>query len=90
MRRPEECFITLQSGHILYHSKANNGHEGVGFLINKKWKDHTVKVNSINPRVAELVLCTTNRYKLKIVQVYAPTTYSEEDINRFYNDVAET
>ena len=29
------------------------------------------------------------RYKLNIVQVYAPT-YSEEDINRFYNDVDDT
>ena len=38
------------------------------------------------------MLCVTKRYKLiKIVQVYAPTTsYSEEDINSFYNDVYET
>ena len=34
---------------------------------------------------------TTKRYKLKIVQVDAPTTsYSEEDTNSFYNDVHET
>ena len=39
-------------------------------------------------RVATLILCVTKRYKLKIVQ---PTTsYSEEDINNFYNDVDET
>ncbi len=56
-----------------------------------KWKDHIVSVNSISPRVAELVLCITKRYKLKTVQVYAPTTsYSEEDINSFQNDVDET
>jgi hypothetical protein len=49
-----------------------------------------VRVNSISPRVAELVLFTTKRYKLKIVQVYAPTTsYSDEDINNFHNDVDE-
>ena len=48
-----------------------------------------VRVNSISPRVAELVLCITEHYKLKIVQ--APTTaYSEEDINSFYNNVDET
>ena len=41
-------------------------------------------------RPAELILCINKRYKLKIVQVYAPTTsYSEEDINSFYNDVDE-
>ena len=41
MRRREECFITLQSGHLLYYSKANNGHAGVGFLINRIWTDHS-------------------------------------------------
>ena len=25
VRRPEECVTTLQSGHLLHHSKANNG-----------------------------------------------------------------
>ena len=50
-----------------------------------------MRVNSISPRVAELVLCITKHYKLKIVQVYAPTTsYSEEDIHSFYNDIDET
>ena len=59
VRRREECFTTLQSGHLLYHSKANNGQAGVGFLMNRKRKDHIVRVNSITPRVAELVLCIT-------------------------------
>ena len=40
--------------------------------------------------VTEFVLCITKRYKLKIVQLYAPTSsYSDEDINNFYNDVDE-
>ncbi len=91
VRRPEEYFTTLQSGHLLYHSRTNSGQAGVGFLINRKWKDHIVRVNSISPRVAELVLCITKRYKLNIVQVYASTTsYAEEDINSFYNGVDET
>ena len=59
--------------------------------MSRKWKDHIVRVNSISPRVAELVLCIAKRYKLRIVQVYAPTTsYSNEDINNFYNDVDDT
>ena len=52
VRRPEECFITLQSGDLIYYSKANNGQAGVGVLINRTWKDHIVRVNSISPRVA--------------------------------------
>ena len=71
-------------------TKANNGQVG-GFLITMNWKDHIVRVNSISPRVAELVLCVTKCYKLKIVQVCASTrSYSDDDINNFYNYVDET
>ena len=69
--RPEECFTTLQSGH---HCKTNNGQAGFGFLINRTLKDHMMRVNSISPRVAELVLCLTSRHKQTILKVYAPTT----------------
>ena len=68
VRRKEESFTTLQSGHLLYHSEANNGQAGVGFLINKKWKDNITSVSSGNSRVAELVLRITDRYQLKINQ----------------------
>ena len=91
VKRPEECFTKLQSGHLQYHYMAINGQAGVEFFINRKWKDRIVRVNSISPRIAELVMCITKRYKLKIVQQYAPTTsHSEEDINSFYNYVDET
>ena len=88
VRRKEESFTTLQSGHLLYHSEANNGQAGVGFLVNKKWKDNITRVSSGNSRVAELVLCMTDRYQLKIVQVYAPTTsHSDEETDNFYNTI---
>ena len=87
MRRREECFITLQSGHLLYYSKANNGHAGVGFLINRIWTDHS---EGKQHQHQSSRTCSVHN-KLKIVQVYAPTTsYSEEDINSFNNDVGET
>ena len=44
-----------------------DGNAGEGFLINKKLKDHTVRVNSISLTVAKLALCVARRYKLKIV-----------------------
>lgn len=88
VRRKDESFTTLQSGHMLYHSQAKNGQAGVGFLVNNKWKDRIVRVKSIGYRVAELVLNINTRYQLKIVQVYAPTsTHSEEEIDKFYNDL---
>ena len=86
VRRKEESFTTLQSGHVLYHSEANNGQSGVGFLVNKKWKGNITRVSSVSSRVAELVLRIRDRYQLKIVQVYAPTTsHSDEETDNFYN-----
>ena len=60
VRRKEESFTTLQSGHLLYHSEANNGQAVVGFIINKKWKYNITRVFSGSSRVAELVLRITD------------------------------
>ena len=88
VRSKEEIFTTLQSGHLLYNSEANNGQAGVGFLENKKWKDNITRKPSGSSRVAELVLRITDRYQLKIVQVYAPTTsHSDEETDNFYNTI---
>ena len=88
VRRKEESFTTLQIGHLLYHSEANSGQTGVGFLVNKKWKDNITRVTLGNSRVAELVLDITDKYQLNIVQVYAPTTYhSDEETDNFYNTI---
>ena len=88
VRRKEESFTTLQSGHLLYHSEANNGQAGVGFLINKKWKDNITRVSSGSSRVAVLVPRITDKYQLKIVQVYAPTTsHSDDETDNFYNTI---
>ena len=48
VRRKEEIFTTLQSGHLLYHSQANNRQAGVSFLVNKTWKDNMTRVSSGN------------------------------------------
>ena len=86
VRRPEQCFNTLHSGHRIYHSKANNGESG--FLIKRTLKDHIVRLSNIIPRMVEHVLCIVKRHKLKIVLVHTPTTsYSEDDINSSYKDV---
>ena len=52
VRRKEKSFTPLQSGHLLYHSEANNGQAGIGFLVNKNWKDNITRVSSGSPRVA--------------------------------------
>ena len=81
-----KSFTILQSGHLLYHSEANNGQAGVGFPVNKKWKDNITRVSPGSSRVAELVLRISDIYQLKIVQVYAPSTsHSDQETDNFYN-----
>ena len=88
VRRKEESFTTIQSCHLLYHSEANNGQAGVGFLVNKKWKNNITIVSSGSSRVAELVPRITDIYQLKIVHVYAPTTsHSDEETDNFYSTI---
>ena len=54
-------------------------------------KQEMKRVNSISPRVAQHVLCIAKRYKLKIMEVYAPTTsYSDKNINSLYKDVDDS
>ena len=55
VQRKEKSFTTLQSGHLMYHSEANNEQSCVGFLVNKKWIDNIIRITSGNSRVAELV-----------------------------------
>ena len=58
----------------MYHSKANNGQAGLGFLINNKWKDNITRVTLGNSRVPELVLRITDRYH-------------ETETGNFYNTI---
>ena len=49
---------------------------------------YNVRTSPGNSIVAELVLRITDRYQLKIVQVYAPTTsHSDEETDNFYNTI---
>jgi len=59
VRRREECYTALQTGHLLCHSKAR-----VGVLVIRKREDHYIDVNSINRRISKYVVCITTRYKL--------------------------
>lgn len=87
-RRGEEQ-LTLQTGHVFYHKGGQDINEGgVGFLIHKRHVQNIVEIEGISPRVLCLILRLNDRYNLKIIQVYAPTsTCSDEEIDAFYDDV---
>ncbi|KAJ0183167.1 hypothetical protein K1T71_001143 [Dendrolimus kikuchii] len=75
VRREGEDTITLESGHLLYFREGDRASQGV---------------NSVSNRVAYLVLKLTNRYSLKVVQVYAPTSaHSDEEVEAMYDDITK-
>lgn len=88
-RRGEEC-LRLRSGHTLYYRGHENKSEGgVGLFINKKWTKHITHTQSVSVRVVYVCLKLNNKYSLKIIQAYAPTsTYTNEEVEEFYEDIS--
>ena len=91
VRRTGEEFVVLKNGHILcYRGQSDKKEHGVGFLVNKELAGNIENFYSLNERVAGLIIKLNNRYRLKIIQVYAPTSaYDDEHVEKFYEDVEE-
>ena len=89
VRRLGEAYIELSEGHIFcYRGREDRREHGVGFLINKHLAGNIIEFYGISERVAGLVVKLNQKYKMKIVQVYAPTsTYEDEEVESFYEDV---
>jgi len=89
VRRRGEEWISLRSGHILYHiGETDNSMGGVGFLINRKHAADIISITSISKRVAYVIIRLNSKLKMKIIQAYAPTSTAEvEEIDQFYEDI---
>ena len=61
---------------------------GVGFLIHKKLKGNIEVFHATSNRVASVTIRISKRYKIRIIQVYAPTSVSsQEELEEFYDDL---
>ena len=91
VRRPGENLIETKEHHLLFHKgKESLKQSGIGFLINKNIKDKVHELYGISDRVASLTLKLSNKFDLKIIQVYAPTsTSSDEELETFYEEVTQ-
>ncbi|XP_063542661.1 uncharacterized protein LOC134751209 [Cydia strobilella] len=90
VRREGEDMITLNSGNLLYFREGEQRSQGgVGFIVHKSLVNNVVKIESVSNRVACLVLRMTQRYSLKVIQVYAPTsTHSDDEVEAMYEDIS--
>jgi hypothetical protein len=80
-RRDEQC-LRLPSSHTLFYRGSSEGsYGGVGFLINSKISPQVKVFKAISERVIYITLEIDKQTRLKIIQVYAPTsTYDENAI----------
>ena len=88
-RRRDECFTILQTGYLLCHYMEKESKAGVCFLIDKKLKDHIVKVSSIRLRVTKTKTCSVLQTEDSSC-ICTNYTILGRIINSFYNDVNET
>ncbi|XP_046976516.1 uncharacterized protein LOC124542632 [Vanessa cardui] len=90
VRREGEDTVTLDSGHLMYFREGDQQSQGgVGFLVNKSLADNVVEISSVSNRVAYLIIKLTERYSLKVVQAYAPTsTHSDDEVEELFDDIS--
>ncbi|CAG4944708.1 unnamed protein product [Colias eurytheme] len=81
------CNIEEYDDYILCYIGETKGLHGVGFLLNKKFKENIHDFTGISERVALLQL-KLEQVTISIIQAYAPTeTSQEEEVQTFYNDM---
>ncbi|XP_045492403.1 craniofacial development protein 2-like [Colias croceus] len=90
VRREREDTITLTSGNLFFYREGDQQSQGgVGFIVHKSLVNNIVSIESVSSRVAYLILRISQRYSLKVIQVYAPTSaHSDEEVEIMYEDVS--
>jgi hypothetical protein len=91
VRRRGEQMVELKSGHHFYHiGMSDKSEAGVGFLVHKSLAGNISEIKGINERLAQLTLKINKRYKVKIIQVYAPTsTHDDAKVDKLYEEITE-
>ena len=90
-RRHGENISQLGSGNILYtigHEKKSQA--GVGFLVHKDIAKNITQFKCKSERTAMIIVKLNNKCRIKIIQVYAPTSaYSDEMVEDMYEEINE-
>jgi len=88
-KRKGETSTILKSGNLLYnYGPPTTSTKGIGFIVNQKIKESIREIKPYNERIIEITIRINERYNLRILQVYAPTSTSEEEeIENFYEDL---
>ncbi|XP_045506861.1 craniofacial development protein 2-like [Colias croceus] len=90
VRREGEDTVTLTSGNLFFYREGDQKAQGgIGFIVRRPLINNILAIESVSSRVAYLILKISDRYSLKVIQVYAPTsTHSDEDVEVMYEDIS--
>ena len=90
VRKQGENIIEKENGNILYYMGQTKGQKGVGFLVQKNFKQCIQEFVGINERIA-IIKLSMNKSVITVIQVYAPTESSpEEEIEDFYEELGRS
>ena len=74
---------------FVYSGDENASIRGIGLFIHQRWVDRVEDICSISSRVMYVTLGLNKKYRMKIIQAYAPTASSTgEEIEQFYEDIS--
>lgn len=85
-----EGLFKLNSGHLFYYKGKDNDKSegGVGLIIHRSMANRLISTGYISDRVIYATLSINKRYKLKVIQAYAPTmSYNDTEVETFYDDI---
>ena len=80
VKRSGEELIELRNGSMFYYKgRDSDSNSGVGFIVNRSIKDKVISYRNSGDRIAQIMIQISERYKLQIIQTYAPTSTHEEE-----------
>lgn len=91
VRREGEDTVILESGNLFYYREGDQlSQGGVGFIVHKAIANNVLELSSVSSRVVYIIVKISERYLLKVVQVYAPTaTHPDCEVEALYEDISK-
>lgn len=82
MERREQGFLGCGAG------QRNEG--GIDFIFRRKWSKNIISCRLLSARVGVLIMQTNRKKIIKIIQMYAPTSASDDkEVEDFYRELDE-
>lgn len=91
VRREGENLVRRKNGNYFYYFGETKGQKGIGFYIRGDIWNRVCEIKGINERMGLIKLEFGKKWKIAIIQVYAPILDSEDSAkDKFYEELTNT